>query len=42
MIKIADIAYGRLQAPDLDRTEAFLTDFGLVRAARTALDSRPP
>ncbi|MFP6733572.1 MAG: VOC family protein [Rhodospirillales bacterium] len=36
MIKIADIAYGRLQAPDLDRTEAFLTDFGLVRAARTA------
>ena len=35
MINIADVAYSRLQAPDLDRMEAFLTDFGLVRAART-------
>ncbi len=34
-IKVADIAYGRLRAPDLDAMEAFLTDFGMVRAART-------
>ena len=36
MIKVTDVAYGRLQAPDLDRMEAFLSDFGLVRADRTA------
>ncbi len=36
MIKVADVAYGRLQAPDLDRMEAFLTVFGLVRAERTS------
>jgi catechol 2,3-dioxygenase-like lactoylglutathione lyase family enzyme len=35
MIKIADVAYSRLRAPDLDRMEQFLTDFGLIRAART-------
>lgn len=35
MIKVADVAYGRLAAPDLDRMEAFLTNFGLVRQART-------
>src|SRR5262245_33509021 len=35
VIKAYDLAYGRLRAPDLDREEAFLTDFGLVRAART-------
>jgi hypothetical protein len=34
--KVADIAYARLSAPDLDRQEEFLTHFGLVRAARTA------
>lgn len=34
-IKVADIAYGRLRSPDLDRQEAFLTDFGMVRSART-------
>src|SRR5690348_10527507 len=34
-IKVTDIAYGRLRAPDLDVMEAFLTDFGMVRAART-------
>ena len=35
-IKVTDIAYGRLRAPDLDTMEEFLTDFGMVRAARTA------
>ena len=35
-IKVADIAYGRLRAPDLDVMEEFLTDFGMVRAARTS------
>jgi catechol 2,3-dioxygenase-like lactoylglutathione lyase family enzyme len=34
-IKILDIAWPRLRAPDLDLMEAFLTDFGLVRAVRT-------
>ncbi|MGH7089986.1 MAG: hypothetical protein ACREFQ_13905, partial [Stellaceae bacterium] len=34
-IKVWDIAYGRLRSPDLDATEEFLTDFGMVRAART-------
>lgn len=35
MIKVKDIAYGRLASPDLDVQEKFLTDFGMVRAART-------
>jgi len=35
-IKVTDLAYGRLSAPDLDVMEEFLTDFGMVRAARTA------
>ncbi|MDP6709540.1 MAG: VOC family protein [Alphaproteobacteria bacterium] len=35
MIKVADIAYGRLRSPDLDAQEAFLTHFGMVRAGRT-------
>ncbi len=30
-----DIAYARFRAPDLERMESFLRDFGLVRAART-------
>jgi catechol 2,3-dioxygenase-like lactoylglutathione lyase family enzyme len=34
-IKVTDIAYGRLRAPDLDVMEEFLTDFGMVRAERT-------
>lgn len=36
LIKVTDIAYGRLRAPDLDAMEEFLTDFGMVRSARTA------
>jgi catechol 2,3-dioxygenase-like lactoylglutathione lyase family enzyme len=35
-IKVWDIAYGRLRSPDLDKQEQFLTDFGMVRVARTA------
>ena len=35
-VKVQDVAFARLQAPDLDRAEEFLTDFGLVRAERTA------
>jgi catechol 2,3-dioxygenase-like lactoylglutathione lyase family enzyme len=34
MIKVHDIAYVRFGAPDLDRMERFLTDFGLVVAQR--------
>src|SRR5687767_11095800 len=34
-IKVTDLAYGRLRAPDLDQMEEFLTHFGMVRAART-------
>jgi catechol 2,3-dioxygenase-like lactoylglutathione lyase family enzyme len=35
MSLVTDIAYVRYQAPDLDRMEAFLNDFGLQRSART-------
>ncbi|HKN00362.1 MAG TPA: VOC family protein [Candidatus Binataceae bacterium] len=35
-IKIQDIAYVRFSAPDLDEMEAFLVDFGMVRAVRTS------
>jgi catechol 2,3-dioxygenase-like lactoylglutathione lyase family enzyme len=35
MIKVKDVAYGRLRVPDLDAMEEFLTDFGMRRAART-------
>jgi catechol 2,3-dioxygenase-like lactoylglutathione lyase family enzyme len=34
MIKVADIAFVRFRAPDLDRAERFLHDFGLVTAHR--------
>lgn len=34
-IKVADFAFPRMEAPDLDEMEAFLTHFGLVRAERT-------
>jgi catechol 2,3-dioxygenase-like lactoylglutathione lyase family enzyme len=36
MIKADDIAFVRFTAPDLDKMEAFLTDFGLARAHRDA------
>ncbi len=35
IIKVRDIAYGRLRAPDLDVMEEFLTEFGLARSARS-------
>jgi catechol 2,3-dioxygenase-like lactoylglutathione lyase family enzyme len=35
LIKVKDLAYGRLRAPDLDAMEEFLTHFGMRRAART-------
>src|SRR5262249_10812237 len=35
MIKVKDLAYGRLRSPDLDAAEEFLTHFGMIRAART-------
>ena len=34
VIKVRDLAYGRLRAPDLDAMEEFLTHFGMIRAAR--------
>jgi catechol 2,3-dioxygenase-like lactoylglutathione lyase family enzyme len=36
MLSLTDLAYVRFRAPDLEKMEAFLTDFGLVRSARTA------
>src|SRR5262245_30670199 len=36
LIKVTDMAYGRLRAPDLDRMEEFLTRFGMIRSDRTA------
>jgi catechol 2,3-dioxygenase-like lactoylglutathione lyase family enzyme len=35
VIKVTDMAFGRLRAPDLDTMEEFLTRFGMVRAERT-------
>ena len=35
LIRVTDLAYGRLRAPDLDQMEEFLTHFGMVRADRT-------
>jgi len=36
MAQVSGIIYARFQAPDLDRMERFLIDFGLTRAARTS------
>ena len=33
--KVSEFVYGRLQSPDLDQAETFLSEFGMVRAART-------
>src|SRR5262245_56941933 len=35
IVKVTDLAYGRLQSPSLDEAEQFLTSFGLARAERT-------
>ena len=34
-IKAAEFAFPRMEAPDLDAMEEFLTHFGMVRAERT-------
>jgi catechol 2,3-dioxygenase-like lactoylglutathione lyase family enzyme len=36
IVKVTDLAYVRLQSPDLDQAEEFLTNFGMMRAARTS------
>ena len=35
VIKAAEFACPRMEAPDLDEMEEFLTHFGLIRAERT-------
>ena len=35
IINVIDVAFVRFHAPDLDRMEAFLVDFGLIRSERT-------
>ena len=35
IIRVTDIAWGRIKSPDLDIQEEFLTNFGMVRAERT-------
>mgnify|MGYP001579502768 CR=1 FL=1 len=35
IVKVTDLAYGRLQSPSLDEAEEFLTRFGMARAERT-------
>jgi catechol 2,3-dioxygenase-like lactoylglutathione lyase family enzyme len=35
MIKVTDVEYARFRAPDLNKAEAFLIDFGLVRSEKT-------
>ena len=32
MIKVTDVAYARFRAPDLEKMETFLKDFGLERS----------
>ena len=34
-VKVKDLTFARLQAPDLDAMEEFLIEFGMVRSART-------
>src|ERR671934_1922067 len=35
VVKVTDLAFGRLQSPSLAEAEEFLTRFGMVRAERT-------
>jgi catechol 2,3-dioxygenase-like lactoylglutathione lyase family enzyme len=35
IIRVTDIAWGRIRSPDLDVQEEFLTNFGMVRSERT-------
>ena len=34
VIKVSDLAFGRLQSPSLDQAEEFLTHFGMTRVER--------
>lgn len=36
VVHVKDLAYVRLQSPNLDKAEEFLTNLGMVRSARTA------
>ena len=40
VVKVTDLAYGRLRSPDLDKQEEFLTAFGMVRADRTLFNNQ--
>ncbi len=35
IIKVADLAWGRIKSPDLDVQEEFLTNFGMIKVERT-------
>ena len=35
LIKVADLAWGRIKSPDLDVQEEFLTNFGMIKVERT-------
>jgi catechol 2,3-dioxygenase-like lactoylglutathione lyase family enzyme len=35
IVKVTDLAFGRLQSPSLDEAERFLTDFGMAKVERT-------
>jgi hypothetical protein len=35
VIKVVDLAYVRIQVPDLDKAEQFFRDFGFIISART-------
>src|SRR3954451_21811688 len=36
VIKVSDLAFGRLQSPSLDEAEELLSRFGMVRTERTS------
>ena len=36
VVKVTDLAFGRLQSPNLDEAEEFMSRFGMVRAERTS------
>jgi catechol 2,3-dioxygenase-like lactoylglutathione lyase family enzyme len=36
VVKVTDLAFGRLQSPSLNQAEQFLTHFGMVRVERTS------
>ena len=36
VVKVSDMAFVRFHAPDLDRAERFLLDFGIIRVERTS------